>query len=109
VGGLGSSTGGVGSGSPVNWSLPADTSQTILSLQEVDIPAVVLAIYRIVNTGIVGSGQSVTIQTDHGTFDLEPGMSIDISTQNITIRSGRAPARGTYQLLGNALVGSRSS
>ena len=107
VGGLGSASGGV-----VSWSLPANTSETILSLQQVNIPAVLLAIYRITNTGVKNTtapGGSVVVQTDNGPFDLEPGTSIDISTQTITIRSGAKPAHGTYQLLSNAMVGNRAT
>ena len=108
VGGLGSASGGVGS--LVSWSLPANASETILSLQQVNIPAVLLAIYRITNTGVANSrGGSVVVQTDNGPFDLAPGASIDISTQTITIRSGDKPAHGTYQLLSNASVGNRGT
>ena len=88
----------------------ANTSETILSLQQVNIPAVLLAIYRITNTGVANSrGGSVVVQTDNGPFDLAPGASIDISTQTITIRSGDKPAHGTYQLLSNANVGNRGT
>jgi hypothetical protein len=110
VGGLG--TASAGAGSPVSWSLPAETSETILSLQQVDIPAVLLAIYRITNTGATSPnapGGTVLVQTDNAPFELGPGMAIDISTQTITIRSGAKPAHGTYQLLGNALVGNRAT
>lgn len=112
VGGLGSASGGVGPGALVSWSLPANASETILSLQQVNIPAVLLAIYRITNTGVKSTtapGGSVVVQTDNGPFDLEPGTSIDISTQTITIRSGAKPAHGTYQLLSNAMVGNRAT
>jgi hypothetical protein len=93
----------------VNWSLPANASETIVSLQEVNIPAVILAIYRIMNTGLASTGGSVTVFTDHGQFELGPGMSIDVSTQTITIRTGQQAAHGTYQLLSNALAGSRGA
>jgi hypothetical protein len=108
VGGLGSGTGGAGAASFIGWALPANTSETILSLQQVSIPAVLLAIYRITNTGVAGGG-SVVVQTDNGPFDLEPGASIDISTQTIVIHAGAKSAHGTYQLLGNALVGIRGA
>jgi hypothetical protein len=110
VGGLGSATGGAGS--TVSWSLPANTSETIVSLQQVSIPAVLLAIYRITNTGATNAappGGSAVVQTDNGPFDLAPGTSLDVSTQTITIRTGDKPAHGTYQLLGNALVGNRGT
>ncbi len=110
VGGLG--TAAAGASSPVIWSLPAQASETILSLQQVAIPAVLLAIYRITNTGATNPnapGGTVEVQTDNGSFELGPGMAIDISTQTITIRSGVRAAQGTYQLLGNALVGNRAA
>lgn len=112
VGGLGSASAGVGSASPVNWALPANASETIVSLQQVSIPAVLLAIYRITNSGVETIFEPigpVVVQTDNGPFSLGPGTSIDISTQTITISTGAKPAHGTYQLLGNALVGERAT
>ena len=106
VGGLGTAT--AGASSPVNWSVPAHSSETIVSLQQVTIPAVLLAIYRITNTGAAnagGSGGSAVVQTDSGPFNLAPGAALDVSTQTITISTGDKPAHGTYELLGNALVG----
>jgi|SRR5450432_21290 len=119
VGGVGSVVGGLASGSATaaapaalaSWSLAANASATILSLQQVSIPAVFLAIYRITNTGVsFGSrtGGSVVVETDHGRFTLDPGNSMDISTQTLTLRTGRGKAaRGTYQLLCNAMAGNR--
>ena len=108
IGGLGSAMNTVGPVSVARWSLPANASETIVSLQQVALPAVFLAIYRITNTGLSTGprvGGSVVVHTDQGRFSLAPGTSIDISTQTITIRSGTKAAFGTYQLLCNAMAG----
>ena len=76
-----------------NWATNAGKPQRILWLQPVGVSAAYLAIYRISNAD---TSTPVTVETDHGQFPLEPGVSVDVSTQKIDISSTQ-PAWGTYQ------------
>jgi hypothetical protein len=107
IAGLGSALNNVTPPGTARWSLPANSTETIVSLQQVALPAVFLAIYRITNTGLSSGpriGGSVVVNTDQGKFTLTPGTSIDISTQTITIRTSTKGAQGTYQLLCQAMA-----
>jgi hypothetical protein len=76
-----------------NWATNFGRPQRILWLQPVGVAATYLAIYRITNGD---TSTVVTVQTDGGSFTLEPGVSADVSTQKIEI-SSTLPAWGTYQ------------
>jgi hypothetical protein len=83
---------------PASWSVGANLSETILSLQLLGVSSAYLAIYRVANSGD-GTSSQVTVNTAGGQFSLLPGRSIDVSTQTITIVSQGPPAHGTLQLL----------
>jgi hypothetical protein len=76
-----------------NWATNRLHKQRILWLQLLGVSASYLAIYRITNSA---DSTPATVETDQGSFLLEPGVSADVSAQKIEISSVR-PAWGTYQ------------
>jgi hypothetical protein len=83
-----------------NWATNAGRPQRILWLQLLGVSASYLAIYRVTNSE---NSTQVTVTTPQGAFVLEPGVSVDLSTQEIEISSSR-PAWGTYQNICCALA-----
>ena len=86
------------------WSVPAGSSETIVSLQTLGVGAAYLAIYRVNNST---DSSPVTVQTDQAKFELQPGTSIDVSTQTITLLSQNQHGRGTYQIICCSTVSSQ--
>ncbi len=79
------------------WAVSASGKETILSLQTLGVSAAYLGIYRVTNAG---EGSSpVTVNTDTGQFSLQPGTSIDVSSQSIVVVSQGQAAQGTYGLI----------
>ena len=79
-----------------NWATNLGSPQTILSLQQlISGPATFtyMALYRITNSV---SSSRVTVTTSLSSITLEPGSSVDVSTQEVQISSA-GPAWGTYQ------------
>lgn len=93
-----------------NWATSAGSSQRILSLQLLGgstSSLTYLALYRITNSE---NSSRATVTTSHGAITLEPGRSVDVSTQEVKISSLKH-ARGTYQNICCALgtVGGRTA
>ncbi|HEV2298402.1 MAG TPA: hypothetical protein VGR72_07795 [Candidatus Acidoferrales bacterium] len=86
-----------------NWGTSAGSPQRILSLQLLSVFAsslTYLALYRITNSE---NSSQATVTTSKGAITLEPGTSVDVSTQEVEISSLK-PAWGTYQNICCALA-----
>jgi hypothetical protein len=79
-----------------NWAVGLGEPQKILWLQPTGAVAAAcyFAIYRITNDP---ASTLVTITTTDGFFPLQPGASVDVSSQRIDIESTGFPAWGTFQ------------
>ena len=78
------------------WSLADTDSVTILSLQMLGVSATYMALYRVTND----SGYPVTLNAGQSQATLQPGTSMDVSAQQVSLtRLNNQPAFGSYQNL----------
>jgi hypothetical protein len=79
-----------------NWATDAARPQRILSLQLLPVlpnSFTYMAIYRVTNSE---NSTRATVTTSQAIITLEPGSSVDVSTQEVEV-SSLQPAFGTYQ------------
>jgi hypothetical protein len=92
-----------------NWSVGAGLQATMTTFQLYAVMAIFVPIYRITNDVDSVEVDVLTDQQDGvhapGKFQLQPGTSIDLSWENISIKNSSAKiAHGTYQYLNSALA-----